>query len=72
MDALYAAVSGMGQAMGRLDAIATQVAGVGSLDDQVRASDVAGMISAKTDFEANVKVLETADRMLGALLDIKT
>jgi flagellar basal body rod protein FlgG len=72
MDALYAAAGGMGQAMGRLDAIASQVAGVGSLDDQVQASDVAGMISAKTDFEANVKVLETANRMLGSLLDIKT
>lgn len=69
MDAISTAVGGMNGAIQRLDAIATQVAGVGSLDDS--ASDVAGQLTAKDTFEANAKVIAVAERMVGTVLDIR-
>lgn len=35
------------------------------------AGEMVGMIEAQRGFEANVKVIKTADEMLGTLLDIK-
>ena len=35
------------------------------------AGEMVGMMEAQRGFEANIKVIKTADEMLGALLDIK-
>jgi hypothetical protein len=71
MDAISTAAGAMSAGMQRLDAIATQVAGVGSLDDANLGQSVAAQISVKTAFEADAKVIEVAERMVGAVLDIR-
>lgn len=66
MDALSSAYSGMMAASRQLDATAQSVAG-----GDVTPVSAVGMITAKTDFQANAAVMKTADQMLGSLLDIK-
>ncbi len=66
MDALSIGAGGMVSAMARFDASAAHTAsGSGDLVQQV-----ASRIEAKTDFQASVAVVKSADKMVGSLLDI--
>jgi flagellar basal body rod protein FlgC len=65
MDVLATAASGMISAQAQFDRAAGAVASGG---DPVPA--VVQSVEAKTSFGANVAVLKTADKMMGALLDI--
>ncbi|PTS86999.1 MULTISPECIES: flagellar basal body rod C-terminal domain-containing protein [unclassified Caulobacter] len=72
MQALAIAAAGMTAAANRLTASAERAAAASARDgdvDPVR--EAVERVTAKTDFEANVAVAKTADRMTGALLDLK-
>ena len=73
MNVLSTALAGMTAATNRFEASANKtLSGFtpgGSDDDAVQG--VVGQVSAKQEFEANVKVAKTADEMMGTLLDMK-
>jgi len=74
MQALAIAAAGMTAAANRLTASAERAAAASAREtdadvDPVR--EAVERVTAKTDFEANVAVAKTADRMTGALLDLK-
>jgi len=78
MQALAIAAAGMNAAANRLSASAQRVASadaraetVEQLKDVDYVKERTEQISAKTDFKANAKVIQTADEMTGALLNIK-
>ena len=72
MQALAIAAAGMTAAANRLTASAEREAAARTREgdvDPVR--EAVERTKAKTDFEANVTVAKTVDRMTGALLDLK-
>jgi len=78
MQALAIAAAGMNAAANRLNASAQRVASadahaekVEELKDVDYAKERTEQISAETDFKANAAVIKTADKMTGALLDLK-
>lgn len=78
MQALAIAAAGMTAAADRLTASAKRVASadvraekVEELKDVDYAKERVEQISAQYDFKANAKVVQTADQMTGALLNIK-
>lgn len=78
MEALTIAAAGMTAAAERLTASAKRVATadaraekVEELKDVDYAKERVEQISAQYDFRANAKVVQTADQMAGALLNIK-
>ncbi|MBU4433130.1 MAG: flagellar hook protein FlgE [Alphaproteobacteria bacterium] len=72
MQALAIAGAGMIAAANRLDDSAKRVATWQARDtDTDLAKEAVERITAKTAFQANVAVIKTADKMTGALLDLK-
>lgn len=78
MQALAIAAAGMTAAADRLSASAQRMAAADAQNEQVaQIKDVdyvkerTEQISAEHDFKANAKVVQTADQMAGALLNIK-
>ncbi len=73
MNVLSTALSGMTSAVNRFEASANQTLRGFSPEgaDQDQIQGVVGQVSAKQEFEANVKVAKTADEMMGTLLDMK-
>ena len=78
MQTLAIAAAGMTVAANRLNASAQRVATadahaekVEELKDVDYAKERVEQISAQYDFKANAKVVQTADQMTGALLNIK-
>ena len=78
MEALAIAAAGMTVAANRLNASAQRVASsdarverVEDLKDVDYGKERVEQISAQYDFRANAKVIQTADQMSGALLNIK-
>jgi flagellar hook protein FlgE len=78
MEALAIAAAGMTVAANRLNASAQRVASsdahaekVEDLKDVDYVKERVEQISAQYDFKANAKVIQTADQMAGALLNIK-
>ncbi len=73
MNVLSTALAGMTAATNRFEASANKTVGAfapgGSDADMVQG--VVGQVSAKEEFEANIKVAKTADEMMGTLLDMK-
>ena len=66
MDAISSATAGITAAYNRLGAVAATVSsGTGDL-----ASAAVDEVSAKTQLQANVAVLKSAEQMNGALLDL--
>ena len=73
MNVLSTALAGMTAATNRFEASANKTVGAfapGGSDQDAIDGEV-GQISAKQEFEANVKVAKTADEMMGTLLDMK-
>ena len=68
MNAISIAASGMAAATAQLGVAATQAANPADDMDIVRS--VVGQIEAETAFAADAKVMATADKMIGLLLDI--
>jgi flagellar hook protein FlgE len=78
MQALAIAAAGMTVAADRLSASAQRMASVDAHAEKVEelkdvdyGKERVEQISAQYDFRANAKVVETADQMTGALLNIK-
>jgi len=78
MQALAIAAAGMTAAADRLSASAQRMAAADARNEQVaQIKDVdyvkerTEQIGAEHDFKANAKVVQTADQMAGALLNIK-
>lgn len=78
MQALAIAAAGMTAAADRLSASAQRMAAADARNEQVaQIKDVdyvkerTEQIGAEHDFKANAKVVQTADQMTGALLNIK-
>ncbi len=72
MQALAIAAAGMSAAANRLDASAQRTAAWEAREnDTDLAKEAVEQISAKTEYKANAMVAKTADRMTGALLDLK-
>ena len=75
MDALNSAVEGMSHAQAQLDPVASKVARSGpstqpSQGDTVDlSSEAVTLIEARTSFEANATVAQTAESMTQSLLD---
>jgi len=64
-------IRGLDMATETVNRVATQVAGSGFPGDQVDLSDqMVSLMSAKNDFEANVKAIQTEDQVNQSLLDI--
>ncbi len=66
MDAMAIGVAGMTAASRQFDASAVR-----TVDGGDPATEAVSQISAKTDFEASAKVVQTADQMMGSLLNMK-
>ena len=72
MQALAIAGAGMIAAANRLDASAERVATWNARDtDTDLAKETVEQISAKTAMQANAAVVKVADKMTGALIDLK-
>ena len=72
MQAFAIAAYGMTAAANRLNASAQRVVTWDAREpDTDLAKEAVEQISAETDFKANASVLKTADKMSGALLDMK-
>ena len=73
MNVLSTALAGMTAATNRFEASANKTLQSFTPEgsDQDMVEGVVGQISAKHEFEANVKVAKTADEMMGVLLDMK-
>ena len=72
MQALSIAAAGMTAAAHRLTASAERTATWNArASDTDLVKEAVEQVSAKTDFQANIAVLKTADKMTGALLDLK-
>jgi flagellar hook protein FlgE len=69
-----AALSGLRAATVRLDTAAQSIASRSSSGPQPtgrdEATDLLDLVTARTDFAANLAVLRTGDQMMGALLNI--
>lgn len=63
------AQQGMFKAVQRFEAAATPIVNPSASEDIV--SDFVEILDARQAFDANAKVLKTADAMLGRVLDIK-
>jgi flagellar hook protein FlgE len=72
MQAISTATFGVQAAFQRADASAMNILQMGAEGAKVDlVSEVAAAVGAKTDLQANLAVIGTADEMLGALLDIR-
>jgi flagellar hook protein FlgE len=66
------ATSGLMQALRLTEMRAQNIARLGDTSAKVDvAQEIVGLMGAQHSFEANLKVLKTADEMIGALLDLK-
>ena len=75
MDAISAALSGLNAAETKLDQTAKRLSQIGAVDsvptDSVDlASEMVNLITAKLQFEANLKSLETGNEMAKHTIDI--
>ena len=72
MDVLGAALSGMRDAQTKLEKTAERLAGApGPAPDSVDLSaETVGMLAARSQFQINARVFQTADEMQKTLLDI--
>lgn len=72
MNVTAIAAAGMARATQRFEASAQRTANLATPGSNVDvASEVVEHAQAKTAFSANLKVLKTADEMMGELLDLK-
>jgi flagellar hook protein FlgE len=75
MDAISAALSGLNAAESKLDRTARRLSQIGAVDnvptDSVDlATEMVSLMTAKLQFEANLKSLETANQMAKHTIDI--
>jgi flagellar hook protein FlgE len=75
MDAISAALSGLNAAEVKLDQTAKRLSQIGTVDsvpaDSVDlASQIVNLVTAKLEFEANLKSLETGNQMVKHTIDI--
>jgi hypothetical protein len=66
MDAMAIGAAGMNAASQQFDASAARTVGGGD-----PTKEIVSQIAAKTDFAASAKVVQTADQMLGTVLNMK-
>jgi flagellar basal body rod protein FlgC len=71
MQVLAIASAGLDAAVRRLEASAQRTAGIGAPNAQADfAAEAIEQIKAKEEFAANLQVIRTAGRLIGALLDL--
>ena len=75
MDAISAALSGLNAAESKLDQTARRLSQIGTVDDVPvdtvdLASQMVNLVTAKLQFEANLKSLETGNEMAKHTIDI--
>ena len=72
MSVISTATSGMSAALQRFDASASAIARQYAAEDQGLdlADEVANVVSAKADFQANAAVARNGSKMIGSLVDI--
>ena len=68
LGSIHSQVAGMNRAAQKVGDVAERV----GRGEPLKAKDPVDLIAAERSFQANVKAIQAEDRMIGALLDIKT